>query len=96
MRGFGEAYSDEAIVQQLVGRIPWGHNIVLLDKLKDPAEAIGIAEYQLTELLPGPLRGSLPTVEELERELGRAESFGTLPHSFRNDPSNGKPSDAAT
>ena len=36
MRAFAEAYSDEAIVQQLVGQIPWGHNIRLLDMMKDP------------------------------------------------------------
>lgn len=34
MRGFAEAYSDEAIVQQAVGQLPWGHNILLLNKLK--------------------------------------------------------------
>jgi predicted nuclease of restriction endonuclease-like (RecB) superfamily len=38
MRGFAEAYPEEAIVQQLVGQLPWGHNIVLLDRLKDPDE----------------------------------------------------------
>lgn len=36
MRAFAAAYSDEAIVQQLVGQIPWGHNIRLLDMMKDP------------------------------------------------------------
>lgn len=30
MRAFAEAYPDEAIVQQAVGQLPWGHNIVLL------------------------------------------------------------------
>jgi predicted nuclease of restriction endonuclease-like (RecB) superfamily len=38
MRGFAEAYADEEFVQQLVGRIPWGHNVVLLDRLKEPEE----------------------------------------------------------
>lgn len=38
MRAFAEAYPAEAIVQQLVGRLPWGHNVVLLDKVKAPAE----------------------------------------------------------
>jgi predicted nuclease of restriction endonuclease-like (RecB) superfamily len=36
MRAFADAYPDEAIVQQLVGQIPWGHNLVLLGKLGDP------------------------------------------------------------
>ena len=35
MRAFFEAWPDEAIVQQLVGQLPWGHNILLLTKLKD-------------------------------------------------------------
>ncbi|MBD2202919.1 DUF1016 domain-containing protein [Calothrix sp. FACHB-1219] len=35
MRAFAEAYPDEQIVQQLVGQIPWGHNIRILDSVKD-------------------------------------------------------------
>jgi predicted nuclease of restriction endonuclease-like (RecB) superfamily len=35
MRAFAEAWPKEAIVQHAVGQIPWGHNIVLLTKLKD-------------------------------------------------------------
>jgi len=38
MRAFAEAWGDAEIVQQLVGRLPWGHNLVLLTKLKaEPA-----------------------------------------------------------
>ena len=33
MRAFAEAYPDEAFVQQVVGQLPWGHNVRLLDKL---------------------------------------------------------------
>lgn len=40
MRSMADAYPDEAIVQQLVGQIPWGHNIRLLDKLKDTDERL--------------------------------------------------------
>jgi predicted nuclease of restriction endonuclease-like (RecB) superfamily len=36
MRAFAEAYPDESFVQQLAGHIPWFHNCVLLDKVKDP------------------------------------------------------------
>jgi len=35
MRAFAEAWTEEEIVQQPVGQIPWGHNIALLTKLKD-------------------------------------------------------------
>lgn len=57
MRAFYLAYSDaEEIVPQAVGRfpepalpgvvgdIPWGHNIVLLERVKDPAERLWYAQ----------------------------------------------------
>lgn len=34
MRAFAEAWPDQEIVQQAVGQLPWGHNLVLLSKLK--------------------------------------------------------------
>jgi predicted nuclease of restriction endonuclease-like (RecB) superfamily len=36
MRAFAEAWPDEAIVQQAVGQLPWGHNLLLMSKLKQP------------------------------------------------------------
>ncbi len=38
MRAFGEAWPDEAIVQQVVGQLSWGANLVLLARTKDDAE----------------------------------------------------------
>ena len=38
MRAFGQAWPNEPIVQQLVAQIPWGHNVRLLDYVKNPAE----------------------------------------------------------
>lgn len=38
MRAFAEAYTHEGFVQQLVAQIPWGHNVRLLDQVKDPHE----------------------------------------------------------
>lgn len=38
MRKFAEEYQDFEFVQQVVAQIPWGHNIVLLDKIKDIEE----------------------------------------------------------
>jgi predicted nuclease of restriction endonuclease-like (RecB) superfamily len=35
MRALAAAYSDESIVQQLVAQIPWGHNVRLLDLVRD-------------------------------------------------------------
>lgn len=40
MRAFAEAYPEEQIVQQLVGQIPWGHNVRILDAVKDPTERL--------------------------------------------------------
>ena len=39
--------------------------------LRDIRKPVGIAEYRLTGVLPKPLQGSLPTIEELESELKR-------------------------
>jgi predicted nuclease of restriction endonuclease-like (RecB) superfamily len=36
MRSFGEAYPEEAFVQQVAAQIPWFHNCVILDSIKDP------------------------------------------------------------
>ena len=36
MRAFAEAWPEEAIVQQAAAQLPWFHNCVLLDKVKDP------------------------------------------------------------
>jgi predicted nuclease of restriction endonuclease-like (RecB) superfamily len=35
MRAFSEAYPDEQFVQQVAAQIPWFHNCLLLDKIKD-------------------------------------------------------------
>jgi predicted nuclease of restriction endonuclease-like (RecB) superfamily len=36
MRALAEAYADEQFVQQVVAQIPWGHNVRILDYVKDP------------------------------------------------------------
>ena len=36
MRAFAQAWPSDDIVQQAVGQMPWGHNLVLLTKNKDP------------------------------------------------------------
>ncbi len=42
--------------------------------LKDINKPIGISAYQLTESIPNDLKGTLPTIEDLERELGSPDS----------------------
>ena len=38
MRAFAEAWPDAEFVQQAVAQLPWGHQLVLLDKLNSPEE----------------------------------------------------------
>jgi predicted nuclease of restriction endonuclease-like (RecB) superfamily len=47
MRAFAEAWPDAEIVQQLVGQLSWGANLVLLTQLKAPAERRFYAERAL-------------------------------------------------
>ena len=44
MAKFAETYPDESFVQQAVAQIPWGHNIVLLDKITDSEQRRWYAE----------------------------------------------------
>lgn len=39
--------------------------------LRGMTKAIGVSEYQLTRKLPKKLKGNLPTIEEIENELGK-------------------------
>ncbi len=43
MRAFAEAFPDGAIVQQIVAQLPWGHNVKLIEALKDSAERLWYA-----------------------------------------------------
>jgi hypothetical protein len=66
--------------------LPWGHNLVLLTRLKDPekrlayyalrdkSQPMGVSEYQLVEPLPAELQTSLPSIEQIERELTKGDT----------------------
>ena len=141
MRSFAAAWPDRLFVQQVAAQIPWFHNVVLLNKIKDtttrlwyvvielkavpfdPAfigqmnlylsavddlmrhpddeptiglllckskerlvveyalrgvnKPMGVAEWEtrLVDSLPAELKGSLPSVEEIEAELVRHETL---------------------
>lgn len=49
MRAFADAYPDEAIVQQAAAQIPWFHNCVLLDKVKDPQQRLWYAQKTIEQ-----------------------------------------------
>nr|WP_272819438.1 DUF1016 N-terminal domain-containing protein [Scytonema hofmannii] len=40
MRTFAEAYPDEEFVQLVAAQIPWFHNCVILDKIKNNAKRV--------------------------------------------------------
>lgn len=48
MRAFAQAWPDDQIVQQAVGQLPWGHNLVLLTRLKDPQQRLAYAQSAIT------------------------------------------------
>ncbi len=67
MRALAEAWPDEAIVQQVAAQLPWFRNCEYA--LRDLRKPMGVSEYRLTETLSKQLKGSFPSVRELEAEL---------------------------
>ena len=67
MRAFAEAYSEEQIVQQVVGQTPWGYNLAIVDEFKpEYAEKLNFYLSAVEDLRHQPN-------DELEAELGAIE-----------------------
>lgn len=49
MRKFAEAYPTFEIVQALPGQLPWTHNLVLLEQVKEPEQRLWYARQALEE-----------------------------------------------
>jgi predicted nuclease of restriction endonuclease-like (RecB) superfamily len=49
MRAFAEAYPNPEIVQQVVAQVPWGHNVRLLDQVKNPQERLWYAQMTVEQ-----------------------------------------------
>lgn len=49
MRAFAEAWADEQIVQQAVGQLPWGHNVLLLNRVKNAEARLFYVQKALAE-----------------------------------------------
>ena len=47
MRAFAEAHPDRETVQQVVARLPWGHNVRLVEAVKDQAERLWYARQAI-------------------------------------------------
>lgn len=75
MRAFAEAWPDEAIVQQAVGQLPWGHNLVLLTKLKNPDLRLAYAQRAIEH-------GWSRNVLEIHIETRRLEREGQAITNF--------------
>jgi predicted nuclease of restriction endonuclease-like (RecB) superfamily len=54
VRAFAEAWPDPQIVPQAVGQLPWGHNLVLLTRMKQAEQRLAYAQA---------------AIEQIEREL---------------------------
>jgi predicted nuclease of restriction endonuclease-like (RecB) superfamily len=55
-----------------------GKNKVVAEyALRNNAQPLGVAEYQLVESLPAELQTSLPSIEQIERELGNPKDAGS-------------------
>jgi len=63
MRSFAENHPDYEFVQQVAGQIPWFHNCVILDKVKDPIER----EFYITKTIEN---GWSRNVLEIQIETG--------------------------
>ena len=72
MRAFAEAYQDEQIVQQVVAQIPWGHNVRILDAIKDTTERLW---YTQQTILHGWSRNVL--VHQIESKLYQRQGQAT-------------------
>src|SRR6266852_3212604 len=47
MKAFAEAWPDKSILQQAVAKLPWGHNVRLLDLVKTPQERLWYARQSI-------------------------------------------------
>lgn len=69
--------SDEPTIGLLLCKSK--NKVVAEYALRDLRQPLGIAEFQLVESLPEPLQTALPTIEEIERELGENSTFNIEP-----------------
>lgn len=68
MRAFAEAWPDPEIVQQAVGQLPWGHNIVLLTRVKQPEWRLAYAKEAIERGWSRNVLGLHIEARRLERE----------------------------
>jgi predicted nuclease of restriction endonuclease-like (RecB) superfamily len=64
MRAFAEAYPDKQFVQQLVAQLPWGHQVRILDAVKDTNQR----EWYIRQAIQGGWSRSV-LVHQIESKL---------------------------
>jgi predicted nuclease of restriction endonuclease-like (RecB) superfamily len=76
MRAFAQAWpQEEVIVQQAVGQLPWGHNLLLLAKLKDPLMRMNYAQRAIEHGWSRNVLGVHIETRRLEREGQAVTNF---------------------
>lgn len=77
MRAFAEAWPDAGIVQQEVGQLPWGHNLVLMTRLKGPEQRLAYARSAIAH-------GWSRNVLNIQIETRLLERSGTAVTNFES------------
>lgn len=75
MRAFAEAYPNLEFVQQVVGQLPWGHNVRLLDKL----DSLEVREWYAKACIQN---GWSRAILEAQIETRLFERQGKAVHNF--------------
>ncbi|MBO5349327.1 MAG: DUF1016 family protein [Clostridia bacterium] len=79
MRKLAEEYRDFEFVQQVVAQIPWGHNIILLDKIKNIEER---KWYMQQSIINGWSRSILTM--QIDSKLYERQATAEKINNFRN------------
>ena len=75
MRAFAQAWPDPEIVQQAVGQLPWGHNIVLLTRLKSMDMRLAYAHQAIEHGWSRNILGIHIETQRLERSGQAVSNF---------------------
>ncbi len=79
MRKFAETYPDSQFMQQLLHKLPWGHNVILIDKVKSPEERLWYANKAMEH---GWSRNIL--VYQIESRLYQRQAVANKTSNFNN------------
>lgn len=79
MKKFAEIYPDISILQQLVAKLPWGHNVILIDKIKSDEERLWYADKTIEH---GWSRNVL--VHQIESGLYQRQALTDKTSNFKN------------